>query len=110
MLTCERGCAAIPLNRPRIRETYQVTGQDIQTLVSLLLLHGEGVTPAKPIRPCPDPKDHKSLEVAVTGKAGVLVSGDQDLLRLHPDAGIPIVPPHECYAAQVSLQIQHLVL
>jgi predicted nucleic acid-binding protein len=33
------------------------------------------------------------LEVAVAGKADVIVSGDKDLLALHPFAGIPILPP-----------------
>jgi predicted nucleic acid-binding protein len=40
-----------------------------------------------------DPKDDKFLEVAVAGEADVIVSGDEDLLVLHPFAGIPILPP-----------------
>jgi putative PIN family toxin of toxin-antitoxin system len=80
------------LNRPRIREKYQLTDLDIQTVVSLILLRGEAVVPEERITACRDPKD-KFLEVAVAGKADVIVSGDQDLLVLHPFAGIPIVPP-----------------
>ena len=80
------------LNRPRIREKYQLTGQDIQTVVSLILLRGEAVAPQERVTACRDPK-HKFLEVAVTGKADVIVSGDQDLLVLHPFAGIPILSP-----------------
>ena len=30
---------------------------------------------------------------AVAGKADVIVTGDEDLLVLHPFAGIPILPP-----------------
>ena len=81
------------LNRPRIREKYQLTDLDIQTVVSLILLRGEVVVPEERITACRDPKDDKFLEVAVAGKADVIVSGDQDLLVLHPFAGIPIVPP-----------------
>jgi putative PIN family toxin of toxin-antitoxin system len=81
------------LNRPRIRDKYRLTDQDIQTVVSLILLRGEAVTPAKQIKVCRDPKDDKFLEVAVAGGADVIVSGDQDLLTLHPFAGIPILPP-----------------
>jgi putative PIN family toxin of toxin-antitoxin system len=81
------------LNRPRIREKYRLTDPDIQTVVSLILLRGEVVVPEGRITACRDPKDDKFLEVAVAGKADVIVSGDQDLLVLHPFAGIPIVPP-----------------
>jgi putative PIN family toxin of toxin-antitoxin system len=81
------------LNRPRIREKYRLTELDIQTVVSLILLRGEAVVPEERIIACRDPKDDKFLEVAVAGKADVIVSGDQDLLVLHPFAGIPIVPP-----------------
>ena len=81
------------LDRPRIREKYGLTDQDIQTVVGLILLRGEGVTPTERIRACRDPKDDKFLEMAVAGKADVIVSGDQDLLTLHPYAGIPIVGP-----------------
>jgi putative PIN family toxin of toxin-antitoxin system len=80
------------LNRPRIRQKYHLTDQDIQTVAGLILLRGEGVTPAERITACRDPKDDKFLEVAVAGEADVIVSGDEDLLTLHPYAGIPIVP------------------
>jgi putative PIN family toxin of toxin-antitoxin system len=81
------------LNRPRIREKYRLTDQDIGTVVGLLLLRGEAVTPGARITACRDPKDDKFLEAAVAGHADVIVSGDEDLLTLHPYAGIPIVPP-----------------
>jgi putative PIN family toxin of toxin-antitoxin system len=77
------------LDRPRIRAKYRLTDQDIQTVVGLILLRGEGVTPAKRITACRDPKDDKFLEVAVAGKADIIVSGDEDLLALHPYVGIP---------------------
>jgi putative PIN family toxin of toxin-antitoxin system len=44
---------------------------------------------------CRDPKDDKFLEVAVNGHATLIVSGDQDLLALHPFRGIGIVTPRE---------------
>jgi len=81
------------LNRPRIRKKYGLTDQDIQVVVSLILLRGEALVPDDRITACRDPKDNKFLEVAVAGEADVVVSGDQDLLVLHPFAGIPIVPP-----------------
>ena len=81
------------LNRPRIRDKYALTDEDIQTLIALILLRGEIVVPDKRITACRDPKDDKFLEVAVDGNAEVIVSGDQDLLVLNPFAGILILPP-----------------
>lgn len=42
-----------------------------------------------------DPKDDKFLDVAVNGRADVIVTGDRDLLALHPFRGIAIVAPAE---------------
>jgi uncharacterized protein len=46
-----------------------------------------------PIRICRDPRDDKFLEVAVHGRADVIVTGDRDLLALHPFLGIDILTP-----------------
>jgi putative PIN family toxin of toxin-antitoxin system len=81
------------LNRPRIRGKYGLTEQDIETVMGLILLRGEAVVPQEHIVACRDPRDDQFLEVAVSGKADVLVTGDEDLLVLHPFAGIPILPP-----------------
>jgi len=45
------------------------------------------------IRVCRDPKDDKFLELAVNGQATCLISGDKDLLVLHPFQGISILSP-----------------
>jgi len=42
---------------------------------------------------CRDPTDDKFLELAVNGQADLIVSGDADLLALHPFRTIPIIPP-----------------
>ena len=47
------------------------------------------------VRACRDPKDNMYLELAVSGEATCIVSGDQDLLRLNPFRGIPIITPDE---------------
>jgi len=47
------------------------------------------------ISACRDPKDNKFLELAVRGEASCIVSGDDDLLSLHPFRGIPIVTPRQ---------------
>jgi putative PIN family toxin of toxin-antitoxin system len=44
---------------------------------------------------CRDPKDDKFLEVAVCGDASLIITGDKDLLDLHPYRGISIVTPRQ---------------
>lgn len=81
------------LNRPRIRNKYHLSGEDIETVARLMLLRGEVVAPTRPITACRDPKDDKFLEVAVAGRVDVIVSGDEDLLVLTPFEGVPIIEP-----------------
>ena len=45
------------------------------------------------VRECRDPKDDKFLEVALNGKADWILTGDADLLALHPWRGITILSP-----------------
>ena len=45
------------------------------------------------IRVCRDPKDNKFLELAIDGRATCVITGDQDLLTLHPFNSIPIITP-----------------
>jgi predicted nucleic acid-binding protein len=49
---------------------------------------------------CRDGNDDKFLDVAVNGRADVLVSGDADLLLLHPFRGIGILTPTTCLKRQ----------
>ncbi|MDQ3683007.1 MAG: putative toxin-antitoxin system toxin component, PIN family [Bacteroidota bacterium] len=43
------------------------------------------------INVCRDPKDNKFLELAVAAKASCIITGDDDLLILHPFREIPIL-------------------
>ena len=47
-----------------------------------------------------DPKDDKFLEVAVNGRADVIVTGDKDLLALNPYRGIAILTPADYIGRQ----------
>jgi len=58
-----------------------------------LLATAEPVTIVKHITACRDAKDNKFLELAVNGKADIIVTGDQDLLTLNPFQEIAIVQP-----------------
>jgi putative PIN family toxin of toxin-antitoxin system len=53
------------------------------------------VTITEKITDCRDEKDNKFLEAAVAGQATHIVTGDQDLLVLHPYRGIAIVTPRD---------------
>ena len=81
------------LDRPRIRVKQRLTDEDIRAVLGVIRLRGEVVVPNRRVRLCRDPDDDKFLEVALAGKADVIVSGDDDLLVLDPFEGIPIVGP-----------------
>lgn len=59
----------------------------------LLVRESRMVEVAEVIRACRDPDDDKFLELAVSADASCIVSGDKDLLVLHPFRGIPILKP-----------------
>jgi len=42
---------------------------------------------------CRDPSDNKFLDLAVSGEANAIITGDQDLLELHPFHNVPILTP-----------------
>jgi putative PIN family toxin of toxin-antitoxin system len=68
---------------------------DRQQFIRLLGRIAELVPILRPVRACRDPKDDMFLEVAVNGGADLIVTGDRDLLELHPFLGIPILSPAE---------------
>lgn len=66
---------------------------DARDRLGEMMATAELVSITERVAMCRDPKDDKFLELAVNGKADVIVSGDADLLVLNPFRGIPIVPP-----------------
>jgi putative PIN family toxin of toxin-antitoxin system len=54
------------------------------------------------VRACHDPRDDKFLELAVSGGATFIVTGDQDLLTLSPYEGCAIVTPAQILAMPLS--------
>jgi putative PIN family toxin of toxin-antitoxin system len=70
-----------------------VTREDREQFLAMLVREAVVVEISEEIRACRDPKDDKFLELSVSGGACCLVSGDQDLLVLHPFRGIPILTP-----------------
>ncbi len=66
-----------------------------QEYVRLLLRTVEVVTIRHRVRLCRDPRDDKFLELALSGEADLILTGDRDLLALNPFRGIGIVTAGE---------------
>lgn len=81
------------LSRPKF-DRY-ISLEDRQEFIRLLTRVTERVVVTYPVKACRDPKDDKFLEVAVNGEADLIVTGDKDLLALHPFREIDIVTPRE---------------
>jgi putative PIN family toxin of toxin-antitoxin system len=79
-----------------------VDEEDIRTLVAALTREAEWVDVDVQITACRDSKDDKFLELAVSGRATCIISGDEDLLALNPFQGIPILAPQEFLKAQAG--------
>lgn len=86
------------LGRPKIQTKYHVQPDDVTALVNFIRLRGELVIPSQTVTACRDPKDNKFLEAALTGTADAIVTGDNDLLVLHPFEGVEILSPAEFLA------------
>lgn len=67
--------------------------EDREDYIALIRSVSRLVEPAERIRECRDPQDDKFLELAVAGHADAIVTGDEDLLVMHPFRGISIVAP-----------------
>lgn len=79
------------LSRPKFDPYIDI--EDRQGFFRLLSRVVERVVVTYPVKACRDPKDDKFLEVAVNGRADVIVTGDKDLLALYPFREIEIITP-----------------
>ena len=86
------------LGRAKFRIKYHIQPEDSTALVNLVRLRGELVIPKREVTACRDPKDNKFLEAALAGEADAVVTGDDDLLVLHPFEDVDILRPAEFLA------------
>jgi len=77
----------------RVDFAKYVTEDERLEFLAVLLREATVVEVTVYVGECRDPSDNKFLELAVSGAAVCIVSGDQDLLVLHPFRGIFIVTP-----------------
>lgn len=85
------------LRRPRLDRFRPASERE--ELLTLALTRGRQVMIVETVAACRDPDDDKFLDVAVNGAATHLVTGDLDLLALHPFRGIPILTPADFLAS-----------
>jgi uncharacterized protein len=88
--TITEGELFVTLRRPRLAPLIP---PDFLDWLHGLMEAAELVNITERITACRDPKDDKFLELAVNGRADVLITGDSDLLALNPFRGIPIITP-----------------
>jgi putative PIN family toxin of toxin-antitoxin system len=79
------------LSRKRFRQ--YVDEGDIRNFLAALTREAQWVDVDARITACRDPKDDQFLELAVSGGATYIITGDSDLLVLNPFQGITILSP-----------------
>jgi uncharacterized protein len=81
------------LMRPKFRR-YGASAEAVAGFRGALLVRADRVEPVeavKAVTDCRDAKDNMVLEAALAGGAGVIVSGDADLLVLNPWRGVAVL-------------------
>lgn len=81
------------LERPKL-QPYVENGF-IEEFYARIRMSWHSVPIVQRVQDCRDPKDDKFLELVLNGNANVLVTGDRDLLFLHPYKGISIFTPSD---------------
>jgi len=81
------------LRRPKFN-TYITEEQRLEFLAAMIQ-EAEIVLVTTTVLECRDPKDNKFLELAISGQATHVLTGDSDLLELHPFRGIAVVTPQQ---------------
>jgi putative PIN family toxin of toxin-antitoxin system len=67
--------------------------EDRLNAISIIEIKSQLIEVSAPVIACRDPKDDKFLALALSIKADCIITGDKDLLVLHPFREIPILTP-----------------
>ncbi|TCZ63221.1 putative toxin-antitoxin system toxin component, PIN family [Roseicella aquatilis] len=81
------------LARPKFARA--LTEERRRETLELLAAAALWIEPREAVRECRDPKDNCTLELALAAGASAILTGDEDLLVLHPWRGIPVLRPAE---------------
>lgn len=68
-----------------------LSGNKRANILNIVYREFKFITPTQSITACRDPKDNKFLELAVAANAACIITGDADLIELHPFRNIPIL-------------------
>ena len=103
----QRNAITVLLSRPILEEylrvlsypKFELSEEEIKGLIEEELLpYVEAIKPRSRLRVVKrDPSDDKFLECAVAGKAGIIISGDKDLLSLGRYRRIQILSPTQFF-------------
>jgi len=85
------------LRRPKFNK--YVSEEDRLEFLAAFVQEAERIKVTEVISACRDAEDDKFLELGVSGSATHIVTGDNDLLVLHPFRGIAIVTPQAFLAS-----------
>lgn len=81
------------LGKPRFAAKMSTT--EHQLIFEVIIKNTKLVDVVESVTDCRDPKDNKFLELAAAGGAEHIVTGDGDLLVLHPWRGVSILTPRQ---------------
>jgi putative PIN family toxin of toxin-antitoxin system len=95
---------ATRIMRPKF-DRYVETA-DREMFLSELAAVGRFVAIEGNLRACRDPEDDRILETAVRSEASWIVTGDRDLLVLHPFRGIDILSPGDFLLAAAIVALR----
>ena len=85
------------LNEVLGREKFNryVTSEEREEFLAALVERAVLVEITENVQECRDPKDDKVLELALNGEAQYIISGDGDLLVLHPFRDVLVITADE---------------
>jgi uncharacterized protein len=79
----------------RARFNRYLTSEEREEFLEALIERAVLVEITENVQECRDPKDDKVLELALNGEAQFIISGDRDLLVLHPFRDVRVITADE---------------
>ena len=92
----------VTLYQPKF-DKYFFSDDTRPEILETILQYSLVIIPGITVTLCRDPNDDKYLELAHSGKADCIITGDPDLLELNPFENIPIITPKE-FLDSISLR------
>jgi len=87
--------AEITKNLNKSKLDKYITVRDKLVFLNRIVIKANFIEVIHTINECRDPKDNMFLELALSGNADLIISGDNDLLVLNSFRGIPVITPRE---------------